>query len=191
MASVMTVGPAVEPVTVAEAKAHLRIDGTADDVLIGSLILTSRLHLESVLSLGFVTQSWTLYLDRWPKTPIIEIPMAPLLSVNAVRVKNASGAGEVQPAANYLVDLATRPGRLIWNVAPQPSPGVRANGVEIDFTVGFGALASSVPAPLRHAILLLVAHWYEHRDPVEIGSEAARIPAAISDLIAPFRKIRL
>lgn len=191
MASVMTVGPAVEPVTVAEAKAHLRIDGTADDVLIGSLILTSRLHLESVLSLGFVTQSWTLFLDRWPKTPIIEIPMAPLLSVNAVRVKNASGAGEVQPAANYFTDLATRPGRLIWNIAPQPSPGVRANGVEIDFTVGFGALASSVPAPLRHAILLLVAHWYEHRDPIEIGSEAARIPAAISDLIAPFRKIRL
>ena len=191
MASVMTVGPAVEPVTVAEAKAHLRIDGTADDVLIGSLILTSRLHLESVLSLGFVTQSWTLYLDRWPKTPIIEIPMAPLLSVNAVRVKNASGAGELQPAANYVTDLATRPGRLIWNAAPQPSPGVRANGVEIDFTVGFGALASSVPAPLRHAILLLVAHWYEHRDPIEIGSEVARIPAAISDLITPFRKIRL
>jgi uncharacterized phiE125 gp8 family phage protein len=48
-----------------------------------------------------------------------------------------------------------------------------------------------VPAPLRHALLLLVAHWYEHRDPGEIGSDHARVPAAVSDLMQPFRKMRL
>jgi uncharacterized phiE125 gp8 family phage protein len=71
------------------------------------------------------------------------------------------------------------------------APGVRAGGIEIDFTAGFGASSASVPAPLKHALLLLTAHWYEHRDPVEIGSPAARIPDAVSDLIQPFRKIRL
>ena len=191
MALVLTSGPAVEPVTVSEAKAHLRIDGTADDVLIASLILTSRLHIESSLDLALITQSWTLIRDRWPNSTEVEIPMSPLQSIAAVRVKNASGAADVVPATSYLVDIASRPPRLIWNAAARPNPGIRANGIEIDFTAGFGATAASVPAPLKHAISMLVAHWFEHRDPIEIGSDGARMPAAVSDLIQPFRKIRL
>lgn len=191
MALVLTSGPAIEPVTVTEAKAHLRVDGSAEDVLISSLILTSRLHLEASLDLALITQSWTLVLDRWARGSDIEIPMSPLLSVNAVRVKKADGSFTVVPATSYVVDIASRPARIVWNATVKPDPGVPANGIEIDFTAGFGATANLVPAPLRHALLLLTAHWYEHRDPTEIGSQSARVPAAISDLIQPFRKIRL
>ena len=191
MALVLTSGPAIEPVTVTEAKAHLRVDGTAEDVLISSLILTSRLHLEASLDLALITQSWTLVMDRWARGSDIEIPMSPLLSINAVRVKKADGSFTVVPATSYVVDIASRPARLVWNATVKPDPGVPANGIEIDFTAGFGATANLVPAPLRHALLLLTAHWYEHRDPTEIGSQSARVPAAISDLIQPFRKIRL
>ena len=95
------------------------------------------------------------------------------------------------PAESYLVDLASRPGRLVWNNTIPPVPRLPANGIEIDFTAGFGATADSVPAPLKHAMLMLTAHWYEHRDPGEIGSSAAQVPAAVSDLIHPFRTIRL
>lgn len=191
MALVLTSGPAIEPVTVTEAKAHLRVDGSAEDVLISSLILTSRLHLEASLDLALITQSWTLVLDRWARGSDIEIPMSPLLSINAVRVKKADGSFTVVPATSYVVDIASRPARIVWNATVKPDPGVPANGIEIDFTAGFGATANLVPAPLRHALLLLTAHWYEHRDPTEIGSQSARVPAAISDLIQPFRKIRL
>lgn len=191
MALVLTSGPAIEPVTVTEAKAHLRVDGTAEDVLISSLILTSRLHLEASLDLALITQSWTLVMDRWARGSDIEIPMSPLLSINAVRVKKADGSFTVVPATSYVVDIASRPARLVWNATVKPDPGVPANGIEIDFTAGFGATANLVPAPLRHALLLLTAHWYEYRDPIEIGSQSARVPAAISDLIQPFRKIRL
>ncbi len=191
MALVMTSGPASEPVTVADAKAHMRIDGTVEDVLIASLIVTSRLHVESALDLALINQSWTLILDRWPAGPEVEIPLAPLLAVIAVKVKNSAGVSSAVPPTSYLVDLASKPPRIVWNNAARPDPGVPAGGIEIEFTAGFGASAATVPAPLKHAVLMLTSHWYEHRDANEIGSSAARIPDAVSDLIQPFRKIRL
>ncbi|WP_045836045.1 head-tail connector protein [Hyphomicrobium sp. 99] len=191
MSLVMTTPPAVEPVTVADAKAHMRIDSDDEDVLIGSLLLTSRLHIEVALSLALITQSWKLTLDRWPGGRDVELPLTPLRSIDEVRVKNAAGVANAVPAESYLVDLASRPARLVWNNSVPPSPQVRANGIEIDMTVGFGSTGESVPAPLKHAILMLTAHWYEHRDPGEIGSDDARIPECVSALINPFRTIRL
>jgi uncharacterized phiE125 gp8 family phage protein len=70
-------------------------------------------------------------------------------------------------------------------------PGLPANGIEIEFAAGLGDAADAVPEPIRHAILMLVAHWYEHRDPLEIGSAAAAIPSAVSDLLKPYREVRL
>jgi uncharacterized phiE125 gp8 family phage protein len=191
MALVLTSGPAAEPVTVSEAKAHLRIDTSSEDVLISSLILTSRLHVEAALGLALINQTWMLVLDDWPADGHVEIPIAPLQAVSAVRVKNAAGATSLVPATSYLVDIASKPPRLVWNNTSPITPGRTVGGIEIDLSVGFGASAASVPAPLKHAVLMLTAHWYEHRDPVEIGSTAARIPDAVTDLIQPFRKIRL
>lgn len=191
MSLVMTSPPAVEPATVAEAKAHMRIDTDAEDILIGSLVLTSRLHIETALSLALITQSWKLTLDRWPQSREIELPLAPLRSVGGVRVIDASGNATTVSDQSYLVDVASRPPRLIWNNSVPQLPGRAAKGIEIDLTAGFGDSAASVPAPLKHAILMLTAHWYEHRDPREIGQDGARIPDAISDLITPFRTIRL
>lgn len=191
MALVLTSGPASEPVTLAEVKAHLRIDSSAEDVLLTSLILTSRLHIEAALGLALINQSWMLVLDRWPGDGTVEIPIAPLQAITAVRVRDAAGIPAIVATTTYLADIASKPPRLVWNNAAPPAPGRFANGIEIDVLTGFGASAASVPAPLKHAILMLVAHWYEHRDPVEIGSSAVRIPDAVNDLIQPFRKIRL
>lgn len=190
MSLVMMTPPAAEPVSVAEAKEFLRVDGSNEDVLIASLLLTSRLHVEAALSIALISQSWTLVLDLWPDAPAVEIPLSPVQSVASVRVMNASGSAVTVPAESYAVDISSRPGRVIWKNGRALQPGVSAGGIEIDFTAGFGN-AASVPAPLKHAILMLTAHWYEHRDPQEIGSEGARIPDAVSDLIKPFRTIRL
>lgn len=191
MALVLTSGPAQEPLTLADVKAHLRIDATNEDVLLASLMLTSRLHIEAVLDLALVTQSWMMVIDKWPPGDWLEIPMSPLQSITAVRVKTSASTTVVVPPAHYSVEISSKPPRLVWTNAARTGPGVAAGGIEIDFTAGFGATAASVPAPLKHALLLLTAHWYEHRDPSEIGSPSARIPEAVSDLIQPFRKIRL
>ena len=74
MPLVLTAGPEVEPVSVAEAKAHMRIDGSAEDILIGSLIVTSRLHIEAGIGLALVTQGWSWFLDAWPRGRTIPVP---------------------------------------------------------------------------------------------------------------------
>ncbi len=187
MGLVQTSGPPAEPLTVSEAKAHLRVDGADEDTLIASLILTSRLHVETALGLALLTQSWRLTLDRWPCEKDLELPLRPLQTIDAVRVLPAEGAAVVIAAANYIADAGSVPPRLVRTGMIWPQPGKAANGIEIDFTVGYGATADLVPAPIRHALLLLVAHWYERRDPIEVGSPDTVIPQAVSDLLDGYR----
>ena len=191
MSLVLMSAPATEPVTVAEAKAHLRVDATNEDTLIASLILTSRLHLETALGLALITQSWRLFLDRWPPTKDIELPIRPLQSIDAVRVWPADGAAAAIDADDYLADIASAPPRLVRTGVIWPQPGKAANGIEIDLTAGYGPAASDVPGPLRQALLLLVAHWYENREPIAVGAPETAVPRAVSELLEPYRVKRL
>jgi uncharacterized phiE125 gp8 family phage protein len=191
MALIMTSGPALEPVTVSEAKAHLRVDGGADDVVINSLILTSRLHIEAALGLALITQSWTLLLDAWPGSQNVALPMRPVQAIAAVRVLAADGTPTALAASDYILEGKGLPPRLVRTGSAWPQPGRAAAGIEIAFTAGFGALAADVPAPIRHALLMLIAHWYEHRDPIEIGTVETNIPQAVSELLTPYRVPRI
>ncbi len=191
MALVQTSGPPLEPITVSEAKAHLRIDGADEDTLIASLILTSRLHVETALGLALLTQSWRLTLDRWPCEKDLELPLRPLQTIDAVRVFPAEGAATVIAPANYIADAASVPPRLVRTGVIWPQPGKAANGIEIDFTAGYGAAPAQVPAPIRQALLLLIAHWYERRDPIEVGSPDTVIPEAVSELLDLYRVKRI
>jgi uncharacterized phiE125 gp8 family phage protein len=191
MALVLTSGPAAVPVTVAEAKAHLRLDGSAEDLLIASLILTSRLHVEAALGLALITQSWTYVLDRWPSWPEVPIPLRPVQAIGSVIVRAADGTPVTMLPSAYMLDKHGVPPRLVRTGLAWPQPGQVAAGIEIQFTAGFGADAEDVPMPIRQGLLMLVAHWYEHRDPIEIGSQGAVIPPGVSELLAPYREARL
>ncbi len=192
MSLVMTSGPALEPVSLAEAKAHLRVDGSAEDALIQSLIVTSRLHIEAALGLALITQSWSYFLDRWPKAGRLVLPLRPVAAISHVRVWSEEGASETLALSDFLLDGHGMPPRLVaLSGATALTPARVANGIEVGFTAGFGAASMDVPATIRHALLLLVAHWYEHREPVEIGVGVNAVPAMVSDLLAPYRRRRL
>jgi uncharacterized phiE125 gp8 family phage protein len=192
MPLILTSGPAVEPVALSEAKAHLRVDGAAEDTLIASLTVTARLHVEAAAGLALITQSWSWFRDAWPPGPALDLPLHPVQSIAAVRLYDAGGAATTLDPAFYFLDGAGTPPRLVCQAAlAWPIPGRLANGVEIAFTAGYGPASADVPAPLRHAILLLVAHWYEHRAPVEAGAQPAPLPDMISGLLAPYRAVRL
>lgn len=191
MSLVLTSGPALEPVTVSEAKAHLRLDGTAEDQLIASLILTSRLHVEAALGLALITQSWKLTLDRWPAGPAVTLPLRPVQTITAVRVLAADNTATTLAADDYVLDGARLPPRIVRAAALWPEPGKAASGIEIEFTAGFGAAAADVPQPVRQALLLLVAHWYEHREATEPGATSAAVPPSVSELLMPYRTPRL
>jgi len=191
MALVPITAPAVEPLSLAEAKSHLRIDGNDDNMLLASLILTSRLHIEAALGLALVTQSWAWFLDKWPRGLVLTLPMRPVQSITAVRVRAADDSALTIAPEFYDLDGKGVPPRLaLSRVSPLPLPGRHTNGIEIDFVAGFGATAASVPAPVRQALLLLVAHWYEHRAPFELAGGTKPIPPSVSELLMPYRQVR-
>ena len=184
MSLTLTAAPAVEPITLGEAKAFAKIDGDHDDALVTSLIATSRQQIEAALDLALVTQSWTFSAPAGPARTV-DLPLHPVQAVDAVRHVPREGQQTVIEPSNIEVDAARRPVRL---TLPPFAVGGR---IEIDFVAGFGATPEDVPWPIRHAVKLLVAHWHENREPALIGSEQTRIPEAVSALLAPYRWVKL
>ncbi len=192
MPLVLSAGPEVEPVSLAEAKAHLRIDGTDEDILIGSLIVTSRLHIEAEMGLALVTQGWSWFTDAWPRGASLTLPLRPVQSIAAVRTYDDAGVATTLSPDAYFLDGAGKPARLVRQGAlAWPKPGRIANGIEIALVAGYGDAAADVPEPIRHAILLLVAHWHEHRSPLEVGPLAQPPPDMVEKLLKPYRAMRL
>jgi len=182
--------PAIEPVSLAGAKSWLREDGADEDDLIQTLIVAARMSLEAYTRRFFVTQSWRLTFDCWPasvaSTATLFIPFAPFQALTEMRVYDVSDAAQTIEAETYRAPSANDGGRVFFKSAP-PAPGRATDGIEIDFTAGYGALASDTPEPLRRAILVLLAHWREHRG--DDGDDA--LPKAAAQLAQPFRRERL
>jgi uncharacterized phiE125 gp8 family phage protein len=192
MPLILTSGPSVEPITLAEAKAHCRIDSDDEDMLVSSLILAARLHIEQTLDLALISQGWSLYLDKWPGGSHVELPLAPLIGVQSIKTYDADDEAAVVDPGNYSLDAASRRPRIAFGSGiSRPVPGRSINGIEIAFTAGYGATADDVPMPIRQAIKMLVAHGYEAREPVVIEQHAESVPATVASLIAPYRSARL
>jgi uncharacterized phiE125 gp8 family phage protein len=191
MSLLMTAAPAVEPITLAEAKLHCRIDGTSEDAYVASLIVTSRLQIEAALGLGMITQSWRWLLDAWPTSGKIELPMRPVQSVEQVAILHPNGGASPLLPSSYRLDGHADPARIILDITTQLPPRLASAGILVDFTAGFGPTAADVPEPIRHATLLLVAHWYECREPTAAGSQPLPIPSTIDAALAPYRPVRL
>jgi uncharacterized phiE125 gp8 family phage protein len=192
MPVILTSGPSVEPVSLDEAKRHCRVDGDAEDMLLSSLILAARLHVERSLDLALISQSWSLYLDRWPDASFVELPLSPLISVNAVRLYSPTDSFVTIDPGLFAVDAASRRPRIARHEGQSwPLPGRTVNGIEIAFTAGYGTAADDVPMPVRLAIKMLVAHWFEAREPVLLGESADPVPSTVASLIAPYRSMNL
>jgi len=186
--SILLTPPAAEPLSLAEAKAFLRVETADDDPLIAALISAARLHVETRTGLALITQSWRMVLDCWPANGRIAGRPAPLQALAAARVLDFDGQSRTIDTQAFVVDPSTSTLSFVpWAL---PMPTRIAAGIELDIDTGFGDAASDVPEPLRQAIRLLVAHWYENRAPVA-GAVAAVAPANAAALIAPYRMLPL
>lgn len=177
MSLVLLAPPQAEPISVAEAKLFARIDTTEDDGLLAALITAARLHVEAITRRFLITQSWRLVLDGLAGG-VVRIPLAPVQSVMAVRLKNLDGSQSAVDLARLAIDVVAMPARIAGLTG-----GRSAAGVEVDLVLGYGGV-SDVPEQLRHAVRLLVAAWYEERGGAPAGSAVS--PAAAA-LMAPFR----
>ncbi|OYW67919.1 MAG: hypothetical protein B7Z40_05180 [Bosea sp. 12-68-7] len=181
--------PAEEPVSLAEARAFLRLEETAEDDLLATLITAARLMVEAASGRLLVDQSWRIVIDRWPKGGVLRLPLSPVGAITAARVYDALGIAQpVQPSALRLDTSADPP--LLQVVGEVPEIGRAQGAIEIDVVAGFGATAAAVPALLRQAVLRLAARWFEHRGDV-VGRDAETLPPEILALVAPFRRARL
>lgn len=178
-------GPASEPVTKAEVKQQLRLDAddTSEDTLLDLYITSARESAEELFGFAFINQVWKMTIDRWPggrepwwdgvrqgaiselrrqgrNTEII-IPRYPLSSVDSI---TADGQSVTIPDV-FIVDTQQQPGRLVLKFgATLPTVSDEAaNGIEIEYTAGYGASAADVPADMRLALLQMVATMYTHR----------------------------
>ena len=190
MALTLLAGPKLEPVSVAAAKAHLRVDADEEDGLIASLITTARLQLEAAFGLALMTQSWMWSAACWPRTGRVALPLRPVRNVVELRVRAGGGTVTVVDPALYDTDLTGDVARITARPGALPGPAA-STAFEIDFAAGYGDGADDVPGDIRQAIVLLVSHWFEHRDPSAAGSMVAPLPAAVAGLLAPYKAVRL
>lgn len=192
MAVVQTSAPAVLPITLADAKAHLRVDGSDEDTLITSLIETATAHIERGYGLALITQGLTIIRDGWPDNWLVELALTPVQSVSTITIFEVDGGGIAFDAGHWFADIISHPPRIVLHgTAPWPEPGRRANGIEIAVIAGFGDAPDDVPEPIRQAVLLLVAHWVERREPVSLETAGQDFPGTVSALLNPFRPVRL
>ena len=192
--------PTAEPLSLAEARAHMRVDHFDEDGVIAGLILAARQHIEQETGLALCTQTLRGTLDAFPAGKAMALPAHPVQSVTAVRYHNEAGTLIEWSAAEWETDLSG----IVPRIAPRngfawPTPGKKLGAVQVEFVAGYGGpeLVRSacmtgcgpelVPQPVMQALRILVAHYYEHRELVVTGTIVNELPMAVKALLAPYR----
>ena len=176
--------PAVEPVTLAEAKAHIRVDTSTDDTLIAGYITTAREWTEDYIDRALVTQRLVMRLDTFPAE--IELPRPPMVASGTATaviitfVTGEAGGTATLSASSYRVDRDSTPG-IIRNLygGTWPSHLIDQNSVSVTWFAGYGA-AADVPQRVKSAILMCVHELYEKRGDAHMPDAAKRLLDTVS-----------
>lgn len=182
--------PAVEPVTLSEAKAHCRIDGNDDDAYVASLITAAREWCEQYLDRSLVYTQWVMRFDRFPPdgTHDIELPRPPMAAAGtatavALTFTYDNGTTATYATSSYRVDRNSTPGTVKTLYGQTWPPHLQDdNAISVTWWAGYGPSGSSVPAAIRHAMLMLVGMWYERRMAADSMS-GNEIPFGVKSLL--------
>lgn len=183
--------PAVEPVTLAETKLHLRVDTDAEDALIEGLIRTAREYAEAFLGRALITQTRQYNLDRWPARNEIWLPRVPVQTIEHVRYHDIDGG--MHQLTGYEYDDR----RIVLDAGNSwPRTRLRAlNPIEIEYVAGYPPepapdpadppdQAGNVPEHIKTAIKLAVGIWYENREGVlPAGHVGKELPMGVQSLL--------
>ena len=175
--------PAITPVTLSEAKSYLGITHTEDDTMIKILISASTAWCEQYCYRKMITQTWKVFYQNWPVE--IKLPFGNLQSVTHIKYTDTDGTQSTFSNTLYGVDTNSIPGRVVLNYQQTWPDDELAplNPIEVQFVTGYGAATTDVPEDIRNAIMLMVGHWYENREPVVVGTIVSNIPLSVSSLL--------
>jgi hypothetical protein len=207
---------AVEPLSLADAKAFAQIDSSADDTMLTALITAARRYVEKRTGLALINQTWVAVLDRWPgrngrgfsepwwdgvrEGPIslihpvepIEVVKRPFQSVTQIQLRDDLGAYTTVDSSLYFVERSGYTARIVRKAdATWPSVTLSQTGaIEITFVAGFGSAASDVPDDLVTGLKMLVKHWYDHRD-LSCDGAGGSVPFHIGSIFNSWAERRL
>jgi uncharacterized phiE125 gp8 family phage protein len=181
----LVTGPTSEPVTLAEARAHVRVSDAEEDGLLAGYLLAARDHVERILGRSLMVQTWDMFIESWPEC--LEIPKPPLQSVTSIQYVSG-GATQTLAADQYVVRTGLYVGRIdrAANVC-WPHVDCTPRAISIRFVAGYGDAPSDIPEGIRQAILMLVGYWFDNRSTVNVGSNANQMPFAVDALLAAHR----
>lgn len=183
----VTTDPTEEPVTLADMKLHLRVDNNDEDELISALIKAARMWCEGYQGRAYLTQTLTVKFDAF--VDCLDLPRPPLQSLTITYV-DTDGDTQTLSSTYYSVDTTSEPGRL-YLAYNQSWPSTRndKHAVTVTAVCGWETVAA-VPAQIKAAIKLLVAHLYENREAVSSLS-LHDVPLSIKSLLATHRMMEL
>lgn len=182
--------PTIEPVTLTEAKAHLRVTGTDSDTLITSLIVAARQHCEAITCRALASATFELILDDF--TDKIVLPMSPVESVTSIKYTDSDSIETTLMDTEYIL-YTSEPAVIVpdYDVSWPSFTEFPLGAVKIRYVAGYRAASTDanlhIPEAIKQAILLVIGHLYENRQEYIIGQTIAKIPLAAEALLTPYR----
>lgn len=196
LAPVRVTAPEILPVSIEEAKARLRVDHGDDDDVINAYLAAAVEHLDGwtgILGRCLVEQEWRQDFEAARQT--LPLPLGPVIDIVSVSFTDAAGNGAVVDPADYelKVDAAGRGGVLLrYEAVPRGRPA------SVQFKAGYLTIPaqadperpaeSTVPAPIKTAIMLMVGNWYQNSEAVNVGNIVNEMPLGVAALLAPYRR---
>ena len=204
----LVTGPTIEPISRIEAREHLRLDDDVDDSQIRAYILAARHWAENATGRAFITRTVRQSLDSSPglsgafwegtrtghqnmhQSRSLELAVVPVISVSSIISYDDSDTATTLATSNYYVDSASDIAKVVLRDGGTFPTDLRAaNGIEITYTAGYGSSPSSVPEPLRLAIMQYMTFLYEHRGDFE-RFPPPKPPAVLNSLLNPYKVLR-
>lgn len=184
-------GPSQEPVTLDEAKLHLRVDGIEEDSLISALISVVREFCENFTGRSLAVQTFEAVTGPFLiKYGSIKLPMPPLIEVLSFKYLNEQNEEVPLYEDSGFYEVKDMEPALL---CPNPETGwpddcaLRPDAVRIRFKAGYADL----PKSIKQAMLLLIGHFYENREAVNRKGEFKEFPFSVSALLYPYKIFKL
>ncbi len=174
-------------------KRHLRLgSGFAEDDLQDAVLLSfvraASVAIEGRTGKALFTRSFRLVTHRWRDRGRVALPIAPVVSVEALALEDAEGLQQVVEPSRYRLEADAHAPALVARSGWLPDIP-EAGKAEIVFSAGYGTTFETLPADLAQAVLLLAAHYYEYRHETALGEGC--MPFGVTSLIARYRPLRM
>lgn len=180
----LTTPPPFQPITVEDAKSHLRLDGTDEDGLIRGYVEAATEYVENATDRQLITASYAYSFEAVPCDGRVPLPKSPLVSVESVTYIDTNGDEQTLPTSDYRVVTTRTPGHV--HVVNLPSSLYdREDAITINYTCGYGN-PEDVPSLLVMAIKQLVGTWFNNRESTS-ERQLYEVPAGVDRILDNYR----